>query len=109
MNPTILGVIGPGFLNQVPTLGLTHPQFGLSRGEAARFACRCQCRSALRIGGLGKPNIGPLIIRIELWGPPYYSYDKAPIVDQGSPSRPPFASPDRPDHPPGPMRALRLA
>ena len=21
MNPTILGVIGPGFLNQVPTLG----------------------------------------------------------------------------------------
>ena len=22
MNPTILGVIGPGFLNQVPTLGL---------------------------------------------------------------------------------------
>ena len=23
MNPTILGVIGPGFLNQVPTLGFT--------------------------------------------------------------------------------------
>ena len=25
MNPTILGVIGPGFLNQVPTLGFLTP------------------------------------------------------------------------------------
>ena len=24
MNPNILGVIGPGFLNQVPTLHVTH-------------------------------------------------------------------------------------
>ena len=34
MNPTILGVIGPGFLNQVPTLNTLSP---------ACFGCRLTC------------------------------------------------------------------
>ena len=29
MNPTILGVIGPGFLNQVPTLIMTYTTLGV--------------------------------------------------------------------------------
>ena len=33
MSPTILGVIGPGFLNQVPTLAPTAPR----RLESGRF------------------------------------------------------------------------
>ena len=41
MNPTILGVIGPGFLKQVPTLGF--------RGSETPFACKNRSSGAISI------------------------------------------------------------
>ena len=44
MNPNILGVIGPGFLNQVPTLGGT--RFAMVLGiEAVGVEVRIRSRS----------------------------------------------------------------
>ena len=51
MNPTILGVIGPGLLNQVSTLGDWRPEFRvLSRAQGDSLVRRFL---SLLYGGLG--------------------------------------------------------
>ena len=64
MNPTILGVIGPGFLNQVPTVLAQDPRLAVPaavlRGPLADARCACRFRGferrtacAPREGGCG--------------------------------------------------------
>ena len=51
MNPTILGVIGPGFLNQAPTLGQSYWRERVPNGEHPQ-ACKCTPEEPSKAGWL---------------------------------------------------------